>query len=43
MSGSIAQLDALIARYGDARVLAVIEALQAERAAAKAAKKERAS
>ena len=40
MSGTIPQLDALIAKYGDARVLAVIEALQAERAA-KAVKEKR--
>lgn len=44
MTGTIPALDALIAKYGDARVLAVIEALQAERkAAADAAQKARRS
>lgn len=39
MSGTIAQLNALIAKYGDARVIAVIEAMQAERAARAAKEK----
>ncbi len=40
MNGTIPQLDALIAKYGDARVLDVILTLQAERAA-KAAKEKK--
>lgn len=43
MTGTIPALDALLARFGDARVLAVIEALQAERRLAKAAEKARRS
>ena len=36
MSGTYPQLVALVAKYGDARVLDVIAALQAERALKKA-------
>lgn len=35
MSGTLAQLNALIAKYGDARVLDVIEAMQAAARAAR--------